>query len=115
MEIGILMKSINTKYTKITIDVDDVGTDTINFGYLTIEFDTKLPINSFFMESQDMMILEAVRKFFAGRPNYRVEKEIYIEDNYIMINLARTADKALAPDIIQIVKLIEKEFDGKVC
>lgn len=108
------MRSLNTKYTTIKLDVDDIDATTSNFGYMIIEFDPKLPINSFFMESQDMAIIDAVRNFFKGRPNYMVEKEIYLEDNYIMINLVRVADKVFAPDIVQIVKKIECEFDKKV-
>lgn len=108
------MKPITTKYTTIKIDMDLIDAKTSSFGYFVVQFKMTLPVDEFFMESQDSRILEAIRGFFKNKPNYNIEKQIYIEDNWIMINLTRTADKMYAPDIVKIVKEIEADFDKKV-
>lgn len=116
MEIGVLM-GFKTKYTEVKTDVSDVDAQKGYFGYISVEFQTNYEHdkpNRFFMETNELKILEAIRNFFKKQPNYMVEKEIYIDDVHIMINLTRIADKELAADVVQIVKKIEKEFDQKV-
>ena len=108
------MRSVTTKYTKVTIDVDDIDASTSSFGYICIEFDVKSSTNAFFMETNDLAILAAVRYFFKSKLGYKIEKDIYIEDTHIMINLMRIEDKMFTPDMVQLIKEFENKFDQKV-
>ena len=108
------MTEINTKYTEVTINIDDANPKEGYFGYLSVSFDVMNQPHAFFMESNDMAICDAIREMFKTIPNYNPEKDIHIEDAHILINLARVKDVSYAPDIVGLVKKFEREFDRKM-
>lgn len=106
--------TFETKYAEVTVDVDDANPKEDYFGYIAVRFNPDGGKYGFFMDTYDIAIQDDLRQMFRTIPNYNIEKQIYIEDGTVMLNLTRIADKIYAPDVVKIVKKYENEYDSKV-
>ena len=107
------MSGLNLKYTRIDIEVGDAdGKD--YHGYMSVHFNYDNEADRFFMDAYDDRILQTVREFMNKMTGGYKDKDISIEDTSILINLVKSADKALGPDLAAIVRAFEQEFDQKV-
>ena len=104
---------LKTQYANVYVSTDDADPKNGYFGYMSISFDLTDEKATFFMESVEYDLLKEVRDFFRHIPSYQADKEVTMEDGSILINLMRVEDKRYAPDMLQMVKKAEQDFNIK--
>jgi hypothetical protein len=107
MEIGVLMK---TKYTQVSVDIDDASIPDNYFGYISVYFNNKTDEERFFYDTFSKNLLLKLQVFFTSVPNFTVDKEIRLEDGSILIDLPSTQSTIYATDVLRIVKEQEAKF-----
>ncbi|HBI01186.1 MAG TPA: hypothetical protein DDY18_06135 [Flavobacterium sp.] len=124
MDIGVLMSAdFETKYAEVTINTDDAHSE--YNGYIAVRFNPDGAKYQFFAEayyisiSNDIISLlnrEDMNEYHpqVNFPKTYNSQNVRFDDWTISVELASIKDTIFGPDIVQIVKKYEKEYDAKV-
>lgn len=108
-----MKSSYKTEYTEVEVHVNEANPEANYHGYIAVQFEVE-GVGDFFSETMDLILLEAIRKGLKHTPNLMVDKEIYLQDFALLINLPSVSSKDIAVDVVRIVKQIEKDFNSRL-
>jgi hypothetical protein len=107
-----MTSTVPTKYTRVIFSEEDFGEDQPT-RYSTVDFvwePSKEPLSIAFAILMDKWIETEARKVFAT--DLDPEKDIYLEDTWLMINWEKETGKENLIKILDVVRRAEERFDA---